>query len=114
PYVAEVGGGGRLVDDLPLPLPLHEALDGTAHEPGAGQVHGEHAVEVGERVLGAVEVVVDGGVVDQHVDAPEALDGGLGERPGAGLVGDIDARAQRGGAERGALGGHGARLLVAD
>src|SRR5207247_10905639 len=81
---------------------------------GGGQVQGEHEVGVGGGVLVAGEVVVDGGVVVEDVDAPEALGGRLGGGPGAGLVGDVDARAQRGGAERRALGSHGARLLVAD
>src|SRR5262249_56139029 len=73
--VAEVGRGGRLVDDLAAVLALHVPLHRAAHQPGARQVHGEDAIEVGEGVLGPVEVEVDGGVVDEDVDAAETLDG---------------------------------------
>ena len=47
------------------------------------QVHGEHSLEVVVAVVGVVDVVVEGGVVDQDVDRAERLLG----LPGAVLRG---------------------------
>ena len=102
------------MDDLPLVPPLHVALDRPAHQPGTGQVHREDTVEVLERVHPDVEVVVDGGIVDENVDLPEALGDPRRECVRARLVGHVDVRRHGLGTERLTLGGHRPRLIVAD
>src|SRR5437870_147640 len=81
------------VDDLSVVLFLHMGIDGPAAEPYPAYVDVEGLVpfvhvELMERsTLHLLEV---GGVVDQYVDATEALRGGSGHRLRRVLVADVD------------------------
>ncbi len=95
------------MDDLPLALPLHVPLDRAAHDPHARQVHRQYLVEILERVLGVIEVVVQRRVVHEHVDPAELADDGIGQRGCAGLVGHVDLDRDGAGTDGRAFGRHG-------
>ena len=67
----------------------------------AGQLVGSHQID-GQFVTEVVEVIVhsgddpgDPGVVDQHVDPVEVVDGGIDQVLGPTVVGHVDADGQR-------------------
>src|SRR5207244_11455612 len=78
-------------EDRTAPAVAHVREDGAAHEPGAEVVHVEDLAQV--RVAGVliVDAEEDGGVVDEHVDAPEALGDRPAEALGVVLARHVDA-----------------------
>ena len=66
------------VDDPPVPLFVHDLQDGGHAVEHAVEVDRQHPGELGGAVvLGEVLAAFDAGVVEEPVDAPEALDGGV-------------------------------------
>jgi hypothetical protein len=106
--------GRRDGDDLTGPLLAQDGQDRPGDVEGAEEV----GLHLGAHLIGAecleearVEVA---GVVDEHVDAAEALDGGRGRGVGRGGVGDVEGEGEQvvvradgvGGALRVAAGRH--------
>src|SRR5207247_651502 len=81
---------------LTAPRLLHERIRGVRAEEGRGEVRVEHAAPLGQRVLVDRLADVRAGVVDEDVEAPEALARRAHEPRDRGLVGHVDAHRARG------------------
>ena len=86
---------------LPLPALAHVQPEEPAAEVGAFEVDGDVAVEVGFGEVVQWGFEVDGGVVEEDVDAAEAFDGGVADALDAVLGGDVGLNGQRVDAEGG-------------
>src|SRR5207237_4420908 len=110
----QAGDGGDGDDPAPVPL-QHRADDGPGAEEGAGGVHPEHGLPIGQRDPGQRRRVGPSGVVDEDFDfegAQGALDGGLVAHVEGGEVdAAVHAAVTHGGAEIGGRLGQG--VLVA-
>ena len=86
----QAGGGGEMDEAAALLLP--EMLSGGArHIEGAEEMHLHHRLEIIDAHLVEEAVAQDAGIVDDAVDAPEALDGLAHDAFGGGGIGDAGA-----------------------
>src|SRR5581483_1433772 len=88
---ARVGGDRADVDDRAALPPLHVGEDGAGDDQQAYQIDVEDPAEIVDRLVAALQVVVDGGVVDQDVDSAVVGVDPLGQRVHLVLAGDIAA-----------------------
>jgi hypothetical protein len=98
---ADEGQLGGDVDHDPGRAAYHVRADRATAQERAAEVDGQDAVELGDRQLEERDVRADAGVVDEHVDRPEAARGG-GDQP-LDLVGSRDVGVVVGGAPTGRL-----------
>jgi hypothetical protein len=71
-------------------LRAHDGQDRAGDVHGADEADRELALDLLRRQLLEEARLEAGGVVDEHVDAAEAVDGGLHRRLGVGAVGDVE------------------------
>src|SRR6266545_4442669 len=77
-------------DDVARALLAHDGQDGAGDVHRAEQARRQLPLDLLGRQLLEVAGIEVGGVVDQHVDAAEALDGGLHHCLGVGTAGDVE------------------------
>ncbi len=105
-------GDGRVVDDHPRALAHHHGDHAARHQPGALQVDVHHRVPLVLAQLVGEAVGAYPGVVEEDVDAPEALHRRVDRVHDRRVVAHVAGEGQRGGAGGLALGDEGCEVVA--